>query len=374
MAQARSYKPCDPPTRSTRAAMSSMTSGQEFWLWVAHIVAGSGHLASAVTIVALQEGRSWSPALELSFERWIETPCPVAQPEKCYIQTRIVDTFSYSVVAVCAIFAAWSGAWHVVTAVPYGWKLYLLDIARGTSRFRWYDYLVSSSLMITVIAVFSGVVDVWTLLNVALLQAVVILMGQTSERMALPNAQWAWYYLSSLFYVAGVWLPLQITFSKSISTIPDDRKGVSTALIAGFVAFYVVYSSFAVVAFVNLRTRFRYYLGCEIAYIILSLVSKTLLHWVLFFSLLTRSKIISNDEFTPDSTENTNSNAVYVVIATTVLGGAAFAVALAVLWRKSKKNGPVVLTVDRNILKRELADALDLGAAKRVTKRAFHVQ
>ena len=166
--------------------MSSITTKQAFWLKVAHVVAALGHIVSAIAIVAFSGSAAWTPSLELSYEYWQEVPCGFESENECFSQGRYVDTFSFSLVAICAIFAGWSGIWHIITL----WKwdsVYLKDLEMGISSFRWNDYVVSSSLMISTIAVFSGIVDCWTVLTIVLIQAAVIELGRLSEKMILKN-------------------------------------------------------------------------------------------------------------------------------------------------------------------------------------------
>lgn len=351
-----------------------MTERQGFWLKVAHWVAGIGHVGSAIAIVAASGGSSWSPALELSNEFWQETPCTVNKSldttEECFVQSRVIDTFSYSIVWVCFLFAAWSGLLHFVTL--WFWKrVYLEDLKRGVSRFRWYDYLLSSSLMITAIAVFAGIVDVWAILCIALLQAVVILMGQISERMISRPKQIMWFSIASIFYLAGVWLPLLITFVKSVGNIPEERENLPMILISGFSAFFFVYSSFASVSAYNIYTRFKRYLACEFAYIILSLVSKTLLHWVLFYSLLNRSENLSNEVYEPTQSSNIASDAVYAVIGITVGGGILLAIFFAIMWNL-KRQSPELLSVDRKRFAMEMIERIK-KAAQEVPTNEFEM-
>jgi hypothetical protein len=353
------------PLQETPIIMaSSMTERQGFWLKVAHWVAGIGHVGSAIAIVAASGGSSWSPALELSNEFWQETPCTINKSldttEECFVQSRVIDTFSYSIVWVCFLFAAWSGLLHFVTL--WFWKrVYLEDLKRGVSRFRWYDYLLSSSLMITAIAVFAGIVDVWAILCIALLQAVVILMGQISERMISRPKQIMWFSIASIFYLAGVWLPLLITFVKSVGNIPEERENLPMILISGFSAFFFVYSSFASVSAYNIYTRFKRYLACEFAYIILSLVSKTLLHWVLFYSLLNRAENLSNEVYEPTQSSNIASDAVYAVIGITVGGGILLAIFFAIMWNL-KRQSPELLSVDRKRFAMEMIERIKKAA------------
>lgn len=328
--------------------MSTMNSKQERWLRGVHVAAAVGHFSSAVSFIGFSANATWTPALELTYDSWLPMSCPYNNTRKCFSQTRVVDTLSLSIVSLCVFFTAWSAAAHALTASPYGWPIYLIDIAQGVSRFRWYDYLISSSLMIVAIAPFAGVVDLWTIICMALMQCVVILMGQASERTKHIDSQWAWFWMAGIFYLGGVWLPLLATFQRSVSALPPESSGVSGGLMAGFLVFFVIYTSFSFVAFANLWTRFRYYLRCELAYIMLSLIAKALLVWFLYYSSVNHSQMLSNAEFTPKTGPTPSSNSIYMVIAGVFLSGVMISAVLAWGWiRAGKAGGNPVITVSR---------------------------
>ena len=364
--------------------MSSMTQKQQRVLYWSHAFAGSGHILSACFILGFgSQGGSWSPSLEFSHEYWTPTECgfnkTLGGGDECFTQSRIIDTFSYSILAVCVIFAAWSGLGHFFTLWKWD-QIYLPQLKRGTSKIRWGDYILSSSLMITTIAIFSGIVDVWAILCIAVLQAVVIVLGMISEQMILPRQQWGYFWISCIVYIAGVWLPLLATFGQSMGNIPSSRGNLPVILGVGFGAFFLVYTSFAIVAFWNLKTGFKNYLGCELAYIILSLVSKTLLHWVLFYSLLNRSETLTNDEFSPSEPSNIASELVYQVVGFTVGGGILMAIVVGWLWKKyAKTTDPNPFVVDRDLLLKDLQeeyaknDSLLTARATHKALKGFHV-
>eukprot|EP00386_Alphamonas_edax_P014417 GDKI01044313.1.p1 GENE.GDKI01044313.1~~GDKI01044313.1.p1 ORF type:complete len:303 (-),score=49.97 GDKI01044313.1:376-1284(-) len=65
--------------------------------------------------------------------------------------------------------------------VLYGHKTYIADLKRGLNRFRWYEYAVSSSLMIGLIAMLFGVYDIFTLIALMSVNACMNLFGMLME-------------------------------------------------------------------------------------------------------------------------------------------------------------------------------------------------
>lgn len=322
-----------------------MTDKQALLLRVEHGAAAVMHTVSAITFLVYSGGGGWSPAIEVTHETWVPVDCVYNNSLRCFRQTRTTDVHPFSIVAVCVLFVAWSAAVHVFTTTHIGWSMYVHDLAKGVSRLRWCDYGISSSLMITAVAPIAGIVDLWTILCMTLLQAVVILMGMLSEYARTVRQQWLWFAGSSIVYIVGVWTPLLTTFFQSVGAIPSEQSAVGSSLRAGFGAFFALYSSFAVVAFVNLATRYRYYLACEQAYIILSLTAKALIVWVVYISWSMYSQMLTNEVYTPVQSQLPAANAIYTIIACVLCVGIALSIIAAILWRCSR--GGIVRTIVR---------------------------
>jgi hypothetical protein len=82
-------------------------------------------------------------------------------------------------VAVTSGFAFLSAAAHF--AVLLGWKKYISDLRENINVFRWYEYALSSSLMIALIAMLFGMWDVISLVLLASVNACMCLFGMDHE-------------------------------------------------------------------------------------------------------------------------------------------------------------------------------------------------
>lgn len=76
-------------------------------------------------------------------------------------------------------FLGLSSFFHFLVISPCGWNTYIVDIDKGINRFRWYEYAVSSSLMIWLIAMFFGVYDLATLILIAGVNASMNFFGES---------------------------------------------------------------------------------------------------------------------------------------------------------------------------------------------------
>jgi hypothetical protein len=91
------------------------------------------------------------------------------------VETRQLVPFA----ALCSGFAFMSAAAHFIVLAKY--KVYIDDLRKGLNRFRWYEYAVSSSLMIWLIAMLFGVYDVMLLIAIASVNACMNLFGYLME-------------------------------------------------------------------------------------------------------------------------------------------------------------------------------------------------
>jgi len=63
----------------------------------------------------------------------------------------------------------------------YFWDKYTSDLARGVNRFRWWEYALSSSLMMILIAMLFGVWDCFSLILIGAINASMNLFGDLFE-------------------------------------------------------------------------------------------------------------------------------------------------------------------------------------------------
>jgi hypothetical protein len=314
--------------------------------------AGFGHLTSAVALVSIMGGSAWEPALEFSYEDWIRLPaenCSAAifekdgNASKCFNQERVRESTSLNILWMAFTFAAWSGVIHLYLFTSWffpkasiiyrlGWGYYIKCLDEKQNPFRWIDYMLSSPLMAVVIAVFSGVGDVFALSGIFFNQTSVIVLGWMIERSKNIQVQWLLFILAFLLYSGGVWAPMISTFYVSMENSSSDASPVVYAI---FWSLFLVFTSFSVVMIVDIATKRRIYKGIECAYQVLSLVSKTLLHWTLATSVFVRSDILSNAVFSPSDTSEINMQDAGLAIGLSIGIGVVLSGILSYWWPKN---------------------------------------
>lgn len=187
--------------------------------------------------------------------------------------------FDLPIGPVVALFFLCSAIAHFVMAVPArGW--YEARLARGQNPVRWIEYAVSSSLMIVVIASLSGIREIGTLIAVFGANAGMILFGWSMEAAneGRERPQWLHYVFGCLIG-AVPWLVIGVALL-SATTAPG-AAGIPAFVVAIYVSMFVTFNVFAlnmVLQYARVGPWRDYRYG-ERAYMLLSLVAKTLLAW-----------------------------------------------------------------------------------------------
>ena len=179
-----------------------------------------------------------------------------------------------------AAFLALSALAHLVVSTVW-WRGYVDDLSRGIHRARWVEYAFSSSLMMVVIAQLVGIADVTALLAIVGVNASMILFGWLQEKYEQPGGGgWLPFWFGC---VAGAvpWLAVVIYVIAPQSPSTASPPGFVYAIVVSLFAFFNV---FALNQWLQYRARGRWadYLFGENAYIVLSLVAKSLLAWQVF--------------------------------------------------------------------------------------------
>ncbi len=89
--------------------------------------------------------------------------------------------------AVASTFSFLSALFHFIVLVFYG--KYIKDLRRGINKFRWWEYALSSSVMIMLIALLFGVWDILNLINIMAINACMNLFGLLFEEMNANNRE-----------------------------------------------------------------------------------------------------------------------------------------------------------------------------------------
>jgi hypothetical protein len=161
-------------------------------------------------------------------------------------------------------------------------------LRRGVNLARWWEYSVSASIMVVLIAQITGVSDIGALAAIFGANAAMILFGLLMETVNPPGRPVTWTpFLFGCIVGVVPWLIIAYQFIGAVNRAPAGG-GPPTFVYGIVVSLFVLFNSFAV----NMALQYkrvgpwrRYAFG-ESAYLVLSLVAKTALAWQVFANTL----------------------------------------------------------------------------------------
>ncbi len=188
--------------------------------------------------------------------------------------------FDVRIGPLVALFLFISAIAHFLLAsVLYKW--YVRKLKNNINPARWYEYSLSASLMIVIIAMLTTIYDFGTLLALFTLTAVMNLMGLMMEihNQTTKNTNWTSYKIGC---IAG-FVPWVVIFIPLIAaeSVPDFVIGI-------FISIAIFFNLFAINMYLQYKKvgKWKNYLYGERVYIVLSLVAKSALAWQVFAGTL----------------------------------------------------------------------------------------
>jgi hypothetical protein len=167
-----------------------------------------------------------------------------------------------------------------------GQDWYERNLRRGINKARWYEYTLSSSVMIVLIAMFVGIYDFAALVFLFGVNAAMNLMGLMMEvhNQTTEGTNWTAYNIG-VFMAVVAWVPI---FLYLVGVGGPGGREVPGFVYGIFISIALFYNTFAINMWLQYRKRGRWadYLYGERMYIVLSLVSKSALAWQVFAGTL----------------------------------------------------------------------------------------
>ena len=198
------------------------------------------------------------------------------------------DSYNVNILDFVVIFEIFTSICHIY----YGWYFHYFknDISFES---RMYEYFISASIMIVIISILSGIREINSLFLLVILMSTIMLIGKKHEQI------WLWGILRKKtllegisvlgwFPFLGVWFLIMVVFFKTISNSSKNPPNFVYSII--FILF-IFYSLFGANQLYLLRNsysediRIKY----DATNNLLSLFSKLILSWLLFFGIKSQS-------------------------------------------------------------------------------------
>lgn len=229
------------------------------------------HAAQGIAVVALSNGFS------LPVTATFLTNAPGLEPPELSELFRV--DLGWGVAAF--LFLSAIAHFAIVSPPVFGWYIRNLDQQRNYAR--WIEYSLSSSLMVVLIAMLTGISDISALIALFGVNASMILFGWLQEKYESPGGSgWLPYWFG---VIAGAvpWVAIGIFL-----VTPGQSEAPPAFVYVIFVTLFVFFNSFAVNMVLQYRRRGRWadYAFGEFVYVILSLTAKSALAWQVFAGAL----------------------------------------------------------------------------------------
>ncbi len=236
-----------------------------------NIVMGFFHAIQGAAVLALSNGF----ALPVT-ATFLEGPPGGADAE-------LTALFDISIGWGVALFLFLSAAAHWIISAPGVFSWYIGNLDKSRNYARWIEYSASSSVMVVLIAMLTGISDIAALIAIFGVNAAMVLFGLLVEHYESPGRpDWLSYWFGVLTgAVPWVVIGLYLWSPTTGASPPAFVYGI-------FFSLFIFFNSFAVNMVLQYRKvgKWQDYVYGERAYIVLSLVSKSLLAWQVFAGTL----------------------------------------------------------------------------------------
>jgi hypothetical protein len=189
--------------------------------------------------------------------------------------------FTFDFVGIwVASFLLLSAVAHFLIAGPL-FNFYVENLKKRFNPIRWFEYALSSSVMIVFIALLFGVWDIWALFLIFMINALMNLFGYSMElhNQLTEKVNWTNYIFG---WIAGIspWIVITAYFL-NIESVGGDVPWFVYWIFGVEIILYNTFAFNMLLQYLKVGPWKDYMYG-ERMFQILSLVSKTLLAWLVF--------------------------------------------------------------------------------------------
>ncbi len=246
-----------------------------------NLIMGAFHLFQGIIMLFLatnviQSISEFQPTIKQFFLEFN----PVTQS----LESTSKDLFKLPFGILVAAFLFISAAAHAIIVLKS--QKYFDDLSKGINKYRWFEYSLSSSIMIVLISTLFGIYDIASLILIFALNASMNLFGLVMEQLNSGSEKtrviWGPFIWGS---VAGV-TPWAVILLYMFGTGNFDMVPWFVWAIIG--TYFVAFNTFPINMILQYKRvgKWKDYIYGERVYIILSLVAKSILAWLVLFGAM----------------------------------------------------------------------------------------
>lgn len=208
-------------------------------------------------------------------------------PETRSLETASRVLFELPFGVMVASFLFISAIAHALVSIPKKLnEIYNADLVKGINKFRWFEYALSSSIMIALIATLFGIYDIASLILIFIVNATMNLFGLVMEQLNVgrskDNIEWGPFIWGSIAGVAP-WIAILLYMFGT-----GNFGEVPWFVWAIVGTYFVAFNTFPINMILQYKKvgKWADYLYGERVYIVLSLVAKSILAWLVLFGAM----------------------------------------------------------------------------------------
>ncbi len=245
-----------------------------------HIGLAAFYTVQAVIILVLSKTNEWPITTNFSTQDTVASKVaghPVLVPAA---HTLLSLNLAYAVAAFFLV----SVVVHLAIATVYQ-KRHKTDLAHGMNCARWIEHGLSVGIMMVVIGLLSGIYDISSMVMILVLVSLTSLVGPLMEHTSRGHDRRSrGTYLVGYLAAITPWIVFAI-YAISASAYGD---GVPAFVYWIYLSIFILFNSFAINMYLQYKRKGRWadYLYGERIYMILSLITKTVLAWQVFAGAL----------------------------------------------------------------------------------------
>jgi hypothetical protein len=246
-----------------------------------NFIAGVLHLLSAISLTSILVQIKVQGYFPVTAD-WMQGPPGFEPgPDSQWPGPQHVVLFTINLGGAIIAFLLLSAIFHFAIISPFFKKRYFAGLANTHNYFRWAEYALSSSIMITAIMLLNGFTDFAGLIAVFAVNASMILFGALQEKYEKPGNGKALPFVMGCMTGIVPWIIIGISAFRPGYEGDNQIPGFVIGII---VTIFIAFNTFGINQALQYRQvgKWKDYLFGERVYITLSFVAKSLLAWQVF--------------------------------------------------------------------------------------------
>ena len=242
-----------------------------------HLIQGVAMLFLATNVI--QKIAEFSPTISQFFIAFNPTT------QSLEVQSKPLFELPFGICV--AMFLLISAVAHALISIPDKTNAtYNNDLAKGINKFRWFEYALSSSIMIVLIATLFGIYDIASLVLIFIVNASMNMFGLVMEQLnsgrSKKHIKWGPFVWGSIAGIAP-WIAILIYMFGT-----GNYDQVPWFVWAILITYFIAFNTFPINMILQYKKigKWQNYLYGEKVYITLSLIAKSILAWLVLFGAM----------------------------------------------------------------------------------------